>query len=421
MKLTARKCHQVPGPPPGKRAIRYSDDQAPGLLLIVGAGGGRSWVQRIMVRGRRHDIGLGALVEVPIAAAREHAVRNQLRVRRGKAPLSRRAELRAEGAEDAAEMGAALASEAPALRELAQAYADDQIAGGRWHAKYAEKWLSMLGTHAGARLLALPADDASLTAGRVYDVCMRLIRADRHRTAEDLRRGLVWIFALAQTRGIRDTNPARDARLPLDSRGGKVARSKQVPAVLWADAPPVIARIGAEAMAERGNVALCLLALIATGARTAEVRGMRWEEVDLDRGIWTVPGDRMKSGEPHRKPVSTALRRILDIARARNPGAEHVFPSRHRDAPFAEAMMSQLSTRMEIGCSPHRWRRTMRSWCGAQDYPREVAEMQLDHAIGSAVEQSYSQDDLLARRRPMMEAWGGYAFSAVESGALKEA
>lgn len=389
--------------PPGK----HPDHVGHGLALVVGKSGGRSWVQRIQIHGRRRDIGLGSLRVVSISAARDHAADNKRRVLKGEEPIS----YSQSRTEESILTGEPLASKAPKTRAVAEQLADKRVVAGDWTRAYADKWIRMLDRHVGQALLTTPVDAVGLR--HVQAVCERIMGTGALRTMHDVRRGLSWVFAHAMAHEWRDTDPARVQVLDLPRE--TTAKSTPMQSVDWRIAPITLAKVAAQAALEatRGSsVALCLLAIALTGCRTAEARGARWEEFDLDAGVWTVPAGRMKTKKEHRKPVTRALRAVLDRARAQHPGTEFVFPSRTRDAMFAEAAMSKLSAELDLQCTPHGWRATVRTWAGESGYPREEAETQIAHAIGDKVEQAYSRGDLLERRRPMMEAWGDYALPA---------
>ena len=163
------------------------------------------------------------------------------------------------------------------------------------------------------------------------------------------------------------------------------------------------------------NSAKALAFLIQTAARTGEVLGATWSEFDLAAAIWTVPAARMKMGVEHRVPLSIgALTIVKEIAKGSNrePG-EYVFQGRAAGSPVSNMAMAMLMRRMGKGAfTPHGFRSSFRDWCGdATDYPRELAEQSLAHAIGDAVERAYRRGDALERRRPMMDAWGLYCAS----------
>jgi integrase len=147
--------------------------------------------------------------------------------------------------------------------------------------------------------------------------------------------------------------------------------------------------------------------LILTAARSGEVRGATWTELDLDHRIWTIPADRMKSGREHRVPLSgPAVKLLQDLPAFKDE--EHVFPST-RGGELSDMALSAVLRRMEVDAVPHGFRSCFRDWCSETTrYPREVAEMALAHAIPSGVEAAYRRGDLFEKRRQLMEEWSTY-------------
>jgi integrase len=154
---------------------------------------------------------------------------------------------------------------------------------------------------------------------------------------------------------------------------------------------------------------LCLEFAILTAARSGQVLGPRWDEMDLATAVWTVPASRMKALRVHRVPLSTAALAVLDEVRQWYddvPGG-HVFPGRRWGKSLSSMALMRALRREVEGATVHGFRSTFRDWVGNHtSYPRELAEHALAHVVGNATEQAYRRDDALERRRPMMEAWG---------------
>jgi integrase len=242
-------------------------------------------------------------------------------------------------------------------------------------------------------------------------------------TASRVRQRIEAVLDAASVKGWRTgDNPARwrghlAGALP---EPRKVKRVQHRPALAWQ-------HIGAfmTALACReGIAAQALRFVILTAARTGEVRGMRWQEVDLDGKVWVVPGDRMKAGKTHRVPLSAAALAVLEDVRPlmRKPG-DHVFPSIRDRKPLSDMALSEVVRRMnearEEGAPlqwrdvegravvPHGFRSTFRDWAGeTRPEGREVVERALAHSIKDKAEAAYARSDLLEKRRPLMEAWG---------------
>jgi integrase len=157
--------------------------------------------------------------------------------------------------------------------------------------------------------------------------------------------------------------------------------------------------------------------LILTASRTGEVLGMRWEEVDLDGGVWTVPAERMKAHKIHRVPLPDRAIQILREMAELKVG-EYVFPGERKDAEGKQRPLSQMALAMALRrlddgkYTAHGFRSSFRDWCGdATDFPRELAEAALAHKVGNEVELAYRRSDALDKRRGLMRAWDNYCGS----------
>ena len=154
-------------------------------------------------------------------------------------------------------------------------------------------------------------------------------------------------------------------------------------------------------------VARALELLILTAARPGELLGMRWSEIDLASAMWTVPGERMKSGRPHRVPLSG--RAVELFAGLPRDGSDNVFLGRSAGVRSNPHGLRRLLKRMEHGVTAHGFRASFRTWAGERtNFPRELIEVSLAHAVGDATEEAYNRGDMLARRRQLMEAWSKY-------------
>jgi integrase len=169
---------------------------------------------------------------------------------------------------------------------------------------------------------------------------------------------------------------------------------------------------------EEGVAARCLEFTVLTGARTSESTGATWQEFDLDGALWTVPGERIKAGKVHRVPLAS---RALEIVReqARYRRGDHVFAGRRPGATLSNMSMTAVLRRMGIpDITVHGFRSSLRDWAAEQtDYPREVAEMALAHAVGDRVEAAYRRGDLLQKRVAFMREWGVHCAAAPDRAA----
>jgi integrase len=155
--------------------------------------------------------------------------------------------------------------------------------------------------------------------------------------------------------------------------------------------------------------ALALELCILTAARSGEILGMQWAEVDLKNKIWTVPAGRMKAGREHRVPLAPRAVAILRQLEKINTG-EFVFPGQARSKPLSNMAMEMVLRRMKIeDATVHGFRSSFRDWAGnVSSAPREVVETALSHVIGDKAEQAYRRSDALEKRRKLMDAWAAY-------------
>jgi len=157
------------------------------------------------------------------------------------------------------------------------------------------------------------------------------------------------------------------------------------------------------------TAALALEVCIFTAARSGEVLGMRWPEVDFDKKVWTVPAERMKAGREHRVPLSTRVVAILRELEKLRTG-DFVFAGQARNKPLSNMAMEMVLRRMEIeNATVHGFRSSFRDWAGnVSSAPREIVETALAHVIGDRAEQAYRRSDALEKRRKLMDAWAAY-------------
>jgi integrase len=152
--------------------------------------------------------------------------------------------------------------------------------------------------------------------------------------------------------------------------------------------------------------ALALQFIILTAARTGEVRGARWSEIDFESKVWTIPAERTKAQREHRVPLAP---RALEILKGLPRSDARIFPLGH----------DVMRGRTPEGVTVHGFRSSFRTWCAeTQNFPREVAEAALGHATGDATERAYQRGDVLEKRRKLMEAWAGYCSRPVPDGQI---
>jgi integrase len=352
---------------------------------------------------------------VSLAKARVIAAEARAGLRAGVDPINYRQAKRAELVRAEAE-----AAERT-FKAAATALVESKKAGWR-SAKHAAQWLATLEAHAFPVIGDLP------VAAIGTDEVLRVLRPIWERipeTASRLRQRMEAVLDAARVKGWRTgENPARwkghlAGELP---QPRKVKRIRHRPALAWQD----IGRF-MRALSERDGIsAKALRFTILTAARTGEVRGMRWREVDLDVKVWTVPGDRMKAARMHRVPLSpTALAVLADVRPLMKRPDDLVFPSVRRNVALSDMALSEVVRRMNEGSevgSPPRWRdaegravvphgfrSTFRDWAGeTRPEGREVVEAALAHSIKDKAEAAYARSDLLEKRRILMTAWANH-------------
>ncbi len=234
-------------------------------------------------------------------------------------------------------------------------------------------------------------------------------------TASRLRGRIEAVLDWAAVRGYRKgENPARwrghlDKLLPARSKVRQVAHHAALPYDKLADFIAALRN-------QQGVAARALEFLILTAARTGEVIGARWDEVDLDERIWVVPGARMKAHREHRVPLSVAAMAILgpmkDIRES-----DFVFPGGQKGGPLSNMAMLARLRRMHRGeLTAHGFRSTFRDWAAERtSFPGDVAEMALAHTVGDKVEAAYRRGDLFEKRRQLMEAWGAFGIVSIDA------
>ena len=413
-KLTAVSVRTAKHPSNSQRPVRFGDGDS--LYLQVARGGTKSWLFRYTLRGKAREMGLGPVGEppaaVPLAKARTLAGEARALLRDGRDPLVEREAVRA--ARQRAEVEAGERT----FRAAAAALVDSKRPGWR-NAKHAAQWLATLEAYAFPAIGDLP------VAAVETDEVLRVLRPIWERipeTASRVRQRMEAVLDAARVKGWRTgENPARwkghlAGELPQPQ---KVKRVRHRPALAWQDMGAFMATL-----AERDGIsAQALRFVILTAARTGEVRGMRWREVDLDAKVWVVPGDRMKAGKLHRVALSPAAVAVLaEVRPLMKQSSDLVFPGGRRDKPLSDMALSEAVRRMNEGGEegepqrwrdaegravvPHGFRSTFRDWAGeTRPEGREVVEAALAHTVKDKAEAAYARSDLLEKRRTLMDAW----------------
>ena len=391
---------------------RYAVGGVDGLHLRV-IGGSRAWVLRIAVGSRvdsdgrtsvhRRDVGLGSYPEVSLAEARDRARELRKQVRDGVDPVLKRQAVKVQSALETAK--------AKNFEECADAYIDANRAGWK-NEKHAQQWQNTLATYVHPKFGHLPV--ASIDTGMVLDVLQQSVGSsgqtlwlNKTETASRLRGRIESILDWATFRGYRQgNNPARwkghlEHELPARNKVQKVEHHAALP---YAEIPAFMA----ELRLKEGVSARALEFAILTAARSGEVRGAKWSEIDLDARIWTIPGERMKAGKEHRVPLVNEVVTLLK-ALPREDGVNYVFLAPKGGQLSDMALTSVLRRMGRSGLTQHGFRSTFRDWAGETTaYPREVCEHALAHRLADGVEAAYQRGDLLAKRAGLMSDWARY-------------
>ena len=376
---------------------RHKDPATRGLYLQVTPKGTKSWLFRFMLDGRAREMGLGPFPEVTLAEARELALQARRLTVKGLDPITQREAdrraLRAQRDEDA------ITFEAAARRYIA-----DHRDGWR-NPKHADQWASTLKAYA---YPALGSRDVRSIETPDVEAVLRPLWLDKHETASRLRGRIERVLDWCATMGYRSgLNPARwkanlDHLLPRRQK----RQVRHHPSMPWSEVPAFLGRL----RQCEGMGAAALEFAILTAARSGETRGARWEEIDLQTAVWTIPGERMKAGRTHRVPLSepavALLRRLPRLA-----GSPYLFWA-PRGGMLSDMALLSVTRRLEAKCVPHGFRSSFRDWAAEQTaYPREVVEQALAHVNADKVEAAYLRSDLFERRRELMADWATHCES----------
>jgi integrase len=391
---------------PGK----YSDGG--GLYLIVGGTGAGKWVFRHTMGGKARELGLGSVRQVSLAEARVKAEATARAIAKGENPKAK----------------PAVPQAVPTFGDEADALIEAMQVSWR-NPKHRAQWAVTLGkvpydarkvriddkAHA-AHVKALAAIRAkavdTIDTADVLSVLKPLWLAAPE-TASRLRGRIEAVLAAATAKGHRaGPNPAQwrnhlDHLLP---KRGRLTRGHHA-AMPYADLPAFVGKLR-----ESGSLsALALEFAILTAARSGEVLGVRWSEIDFGSKVWTVPAERMKAQREHRVPLSPRTVAILEeVAKLRPDGEANrfVFPGRKPGRGLSSKALEMVLRRMEVNVTPHGFRSSFRDWAGEEtSFPRDVAEAALAHTLKDKVEAAYRRGDALEKRRKLMAAWAGFCES----------
>ena len=376
-KLTVRKIETAKGP------ARFVDEH--GLYLRVSPKGAKMWIQRLTIRGRRTDNGIGHYPAMGLAEARAAAFERWKIAKAGGDPR---------------EAGSGPA--APTFAEAAEAVI--AIHEPSWRGpKSGPQWRASLQTYAYPSLGALAVSE--ITPGHVMDV-LEPIWNEKRETARRVKQRISAICRWAVAQGHRTDDPAGiviDAALP---RNG--AEVRHLAALPYEEVAECLAKVrGRTGVSESSKLALEFLVL--TAARSGEVRKATWDEIDLDGATWTVPAERMKANREHRVPLSKRALEVLAHAAGLSDGSGLVFPGLRPGRPLSENTHAKLLRELGFDAVTHGFRSSFRDYAAERTHtPHAVMEAALAHAVRNKAEAAYARSDLFEKRRALMESWSDY-------------
>ena len=357
-----------------------------GLYLKVRANGAKQWIQRIVIRDKRTDLGLGPVSLVTLAEARERALENRKLARAGGDPL-------------AAKKGSmplqTFEFTARALHEFKKPTYRS--------VKHSNQWITTLETYVFPYFGSKPIDavgSADLLSA------LKPIWNEKAETARRVKQRIGEVMRSAVAHGLRSTNPADSISQGLHKHDRSSVNHRLA---LPYDA--VGAAIATVRASDAGKVTkLAFEFLVLTATRSGETREATWSEFDLVKAVWTIPAARMKAKKLHRVPLPPRCLAILEeAATLKRNGDDLVFPGTKDKRPLSDMTLSKLMRELGIAAVPHGFRSSFRDWTGeATNHPREVVEFALAHVIQDKAEAAYARSDLFEKRRLLMDDWSDY-------------
>lgn len=373
-----------------------------GLYLQVTDTGARSWVLRALVGGKRRSIGLGGYPDVPLADAREKARRARDQIAEGIDPVQARRDARAA-------LAVARARDVPTFAKAAKERHKAKAVEFR-NDKHAAQWMSSLARHAFPVIGDLPVD--AIDRSHILTL-LQPIWQEKTETASRVRQRIEKVLDWATVAGYRSgENPARwsgnlKEQLPAPAKLKKVKHHAALP---FDQVPGFMG----ELRQREGTAARALEFLILTAARSGEVRFAKWDEIDLEAKVWTIPGERIKAGKRHTVPLSQDAIALLKSVPTRTDSS-FIFPA-PRGGALSDMSLSAVLKRMNVEAVPHGFRSSFKDWARSKTrYADEVSELALAHVNDDKTRAAYARDELLPQRFRMMRDWASY-LRATEGG-----
>ena len=352
-----------------------------GLILRVWLTGGKRWVWRGTVQGRRRDYGLGSYPTVSLKEARTKALEYLRIARLGGDPSVPR-------------------SQVPTLQQAAEKVI--QLHRAKWKpgGRSEEQWRSSLANYVFPRFGNKPVSNVT-----TQDVmaCLAPIWYSRSTTARRTLQRISAIMRWSIAQAYRADNPADD-RITA-ALGKNTKRPQHLKSVHHSRVAAAIAKI--RESTAHPMIRLATEFAILTATRSGEARGARWSEMKLDDQLWEIPAERMKGDRQHRVPLSKEALAVLLEASTFQDKTGLVFPGKNASG-LAAWQLSKLVSSLDLGGTLHGFRTSFRMWAAETGAAREVAEACLAHQVGDATERAYARSDLLQQRRQLLEKWGAY-------------
>jgi integrase len=367
-----------------------------GLCVRVTDGGSKHWILRYMLDGKARWMGLGSYSDFSLLDARDKATTARRMLRDGIDPLEEKAKRDIQRKIEKAKM--------VTFQHCADTYIKTHRSSWK-NAKHADQWTSTIATYCAPIFGGLPVAEVDTP---LILKALQPIWTIKHETALRLRGRIESILDAATAQGFRQgENPARWSG-HLENLLANISRNERIehhPALPFEE----ISVFMLELQQQHGIAAQAAQFAILTAARSGEVRGATWAEIDLNERVWTIPGTRMKNKKEHRVPLSDAAMQILQNNQSKSV-SDIIFHGRAKDKLLSDMSLIQVLRRMgRHDLSIHGFRSTFRDWASERtSYTRDVCEMALAHTIGDKVEAAYRRGDLYSKRSRLMRDWGTY-------------
>ena len=362
---------------------RYADGN--GLYLVVDSSGAKRWMQRLIVQGKRRDLGLGSVSLVSLDDARELAFKNRRRARSGGNPLDDKKKA---------------TGDSISLKDAALAV--HALNNGTWKSKkHAKQWFSSLESHLFPKIGHISI--SQISSADVMSV-LSSIWISKHETARRVVQRIRSIIKWARAQGYHSgDDPVEIALAALPKNSAKPQHHDSLP---FNELPELYNRINNSELSTPTKLALRFLIL--TAARTTEVLEADWSEIDLQHKIWTVPASRMKASQIHQVPLSDEVITILEAVDSGRHGLIFASPVNGRSLSN-NTLRVALQKRLKVKSTVHGLRSTFKDWASEKtNHANEVSEMALAHSISNQVEAAYRRGDLLEKRRQLMQDWSSF-------------